>query len=127
MLNAVLSSIGLIGPRLRAGERQTPEQLLLASGYLEAPESVTVQDLEAWFSANPQHVLAWGMYSVESRCEWFGILCIAPTPEAGWHIAYTAADGSLDRMERYESGAEACAIFVKAYVERLAKDVQHAG
>jgi hypothetical protein len=125
MTNPVLSSVAFIASTLRGESSLTAADLLLASGYLDSKDSVSVETLKAWFVENPRHVLAWALFSVHPKCDSPTAL-IMPEGSNPWRLA-TVEDGTISHVESYDSGAEACATFVKGYLEDLARAVQHAG
>jgi hypothetical protein len=126
MKNAVLSSVAFIASTLRGESSLTAADLLLASGYLDSRDSVTAETLRTWFVENPRHVLAWALFSVHPKCDSPTALIMAKASNP-WRLATVEADGTIAHVESYASGAEACATFVKGYLEDLATAVQHAG
>lgn len=91
--------------------------LLKESGYLEESAELTEEVLRGYLEAHPQAIEPWVIESLDQRSSECWYLLDPKNPEAGgvWVVGFYPGGP----RKSYPSGAQACAAFIKRYVERL--------
>jgi hypothetical protein len=105
--------------RLRADRHRSALQEFLDTGYVTARDDISISDLETWFSNHPDQVLAWAMFSVDQRCTPTLVLATTRFPGDPWKVISVNPEGEIVEVREFVEGAQACAVFVKGYVEML--------
>src|SRR5262245_32424243 len=121
MATDVLETVARLGSVLRASPMKQVGPVFLESKYKEHRDLVSVDALERFFANHPELVLAWSHYSLDPRCEFSLALANARFPGDSWKVFETNPDGSIRKRLEFQTGARACAHFVRSYMEVLAR------
>ncbi len=99
-------------------------QLLEESGYLSNSAAVTVQKLRDHFCTHPEDLQAWVLHSEDNRGSpsWYIVEPSAANAGAKWIVGYHPGD----RRETYDHRDEACAVYVKRWLEQIGGFVKRA-
>lgn len=101
----------------RLGNRSMLD-LLKSSGYVDAHETITEEQFQAVFEANPDLIHSWIVHSENQRTK-YGYYLLPPgvSPNRGseWMVGYQPRG----KEERFRDGFAACARFVKLEAENL--------
>ena len=91
--------------------------LLKESGYLQADWKLTEVLLQAYLRDHPEAIEAWLTESQDQRGSgsWYLLDPAAAGAERSWVVGFYPNGPK----RKYSDGAEACAAFIKQYVERL--------
>lgn len=119
----VIVAIGQLPADLRRG-KASMFQLLSESGYPDCPDAVTVQKLRDHFTRHPGDLDGWVLESCDTRSSpsWYIQAPDAPGTDGKWVVGFYP--GST--RQAFEDGAEACAIFVKHWLDAMGTDARHA-
>ena len=89
--------------------------LLKESGYLRIAESISEQLLKEYFEQHPDLINAWLSNSEDTRSSPNWYLRKPTGPNEQWVVSFFP-DGTT---HRFVQGAQACAFYVKRYLETL--------
>jgi len=89
--------------------------LLKESGYLRTSENITEQLLKEYFEKHRDLIDAWVRNSEDTRGSPNWYLSKPTEPKESWAVGFFP-DGST---YRFPEGAQACAFYVKRYLEML--------
>ena len=96
----------------------TEYKILEASGYLEAHEDVSEQDIKEALQSDTRYLADWLQFSEDKRCLGW---CLA-RDEDGWRVGYWSRSGQKGEDLRFGDGIDACAAFVKREMESIRKN-----
>ena len=118
----VIAAIGQMPREFRRRQDVSMLTLLKKSGYVDHPEEVTTAALQSHFENHTDDLEAWILNSDDNRSSpaWY----VAEPSSAGgkWVVGHQPGD----RRDYFESGAEACAVYVKRWLEAAAGFTEHA-
>ena len=98
--------------------------LLRATGYLDTSETIAESSIETYLRAHPELVDAWVGYSEDQRGTpaWY----LLESGDAYWHnegwvVGFLPESGTPCLEQKFTNGYEACAHFIKRYIELLSE------
>ncbi len=99
-------------------------KLLEESGYLNAAAQMTEDTLRRYVAAHPDTIDSWAGFSEDERASegWYLLRPQYPEARGSWVVGFHPSGP----RKSYSSGAEACAAYIKRYVDDLSKYVKHA-
>jgi len=123
-VNDIVTDIGRMPGEFRRRGDRSMIQLLEESGYFSNSAAVTVQRLRDHFRMHSENLQAWVLHSEDNRSSpsWYIVEPEAANSGARWTVGYHPGD----QRETYEHGDEACAVYVKRWLEQIGGFVKHA-
>jgi hypothetical protein len=93
-------------------------QLLMESGYKNYKKNIAKDEIQNFLETHPALIDSWEMYSLDKRCSsgWYLL-----HENGEWKVGYHKIGGK-EHEQRFQSGFEACAVFILKELEQLAKN-----
>jgi hypothetical protein len=93
-------------------------QLLNESGYKDYKKDITKDEIQAFLETHPALIDSWEMHSLDKRCS------------SGWYLLHEYSEwkvgyykiGDKENEQCFQSGFEACAVFILKEIELLAEN-----
>ena len=120
--NDVIAAVGRLPREFKRRQNVSMLALLKESGYLGSQSDVTIAALQAHFASHAEDLEAWVSSSYDNRSS------------PAWYVAEPSGSGSRwevghqpgGQREHFESGAAACAVYVKRWLESASSITEHA-
>ena len=97
------------------------QDLLLLSGYMDAPDKITTQDLEPHLRQFPEIVVSWQQFSWDIRwtpCWYLDSSDNSSNYNSGdWYVGYMTREVIDKEKYNFTNAFEACAFFIKQTLE----------
>jgi hypothetical protein len=98
--------------------------LLKESGFLSSPHELTEQVLHQYIQVHPEVIDSWTGLSEDQRASecWYVLRPEWAESRGSWVVGFHPGGP----RKNYSNGVDACAAFIKRYVDDLAKSARHA-
>jgi hypothetical protein len=118
----IIAAIGRMPREFRRREDVSMIALLKESGYLDCPDEVTIPALQAHFGTNSEDLEGWVLNSLDNRGSPAWYIAEPNGSSAKWLVGHYPGE----HREYFDSGAEACAVYVRRWLEATARFTEHA-
>jgi hypothetical protein len=121
-INDVIAAIGRMPREFRRRQDASMLTLLQESGYLDYTRDITTEALQAYFAAHSDDLEGWVMNSYDNLSSPAWYVAEPSVPADKWVVGYQPGT----QRDYFESGAEACAVYVKRWLEAVSCFTEHA-
>src|SRR4051794_17718700 len=118
----VIAAIGRMPREFRQRQEVSMIALLKESGYLNCPDAITIPALQAHFAKSPEDLEGWLLNSYDNRSSTAWYVSEPSAPNDKWVVGHYPGD----HREYFASGPEACAAYVRRWLEASARFTEHA-
>ena len=118
----VIAAIGRMPREFRRRQDVSMLALLKESGYFGRAPDITVAALQSHFATHADDLEGWILNSDDNRSSPAWYIAEPGSANAKWVVGHHPGD----RRDHFESRAEACAVYVKRWLESVARFTEHA-